>query len=145
TCCTSDETAYAAGSKDTLPMTPGWQCNQYSNVNSKIDIMNSYSGAYTNGDGEQSLYFGMERNSNAGDGNVGFWFLQDDVGCTATSGNVPFVGHHLDGDLLIVSAFTNGGSVSNVTVYRWNDPDGSGPNPGSLGTSSVAQGGDCKT
>jgi hypothetical protein len=142
---TSDDTTFATGSKDTLDITPGWQCNHDANVNSKIDIMNAYSAAFTSAGGDQIIYFALERNSNAGDGNVGFWFLQDAVGCTSPSGSTAFTGHHRDGDLLIVSAFTNGGSVSNVSVYRWNDPDGVGGNPGSLGTTAVALGGDCKT
>jgi hypothetical protein len=142
---TSDDTTFATGSKDTLDITPGWQCNHDANVNSKIDIMNAYAGAFTSAGGHQIVYFALERNSNAGDGNVGFWFLQDSVGCTSPSGSTAFSGHHRDGDLLIVSAFTNGGSVSNVSVYRWNDPDGPGGAPGSLGTTPVALGGDCKT
>ena len=138
---TSDDTTFATGSKDTLNITPGWQCNHDANVNSKIDIMNSYSTAYTAANGDSILYFALERNSNAGDGNVGFWFLQDaTAGCSSTSGTAPFTGHHQDGDLLVVSAFTNGGSVSTIDVYRWN-----GSNPGSLGTTSVAHGVDCKT
>jgi hypothetical protein len=136
---TSDDTTFATGSKDTLPITPGWQCNHDANVNSKIDIMNAYSGAFTAPNNDEILYFALERNSNAGDGNVGFWFLQDAVGCTSPSGNTAFVGNHTDGDLLIVSAFTNGGSVSNINVYRWN-----GGANGSLGTTPVASGGDCK-
>jgi hypothetical protein len=138
---TTDSTTYATGSKDTLSITPGWQCNHDANVNSKIDIMNAYSGAYTATNGDSIIYFGLERNSNAGDGNVGFWFLQDsNVACSSPSGNTPFTGNHVDGDLLIVSAFTNGGTVSNVSVYRWN-----GGANGSLGTTPVALGGDCKT
>src|SRR5262249_11760036 len=41
---TNDDTTFATGSKDTLNPTPGWQCNHDANVNSKIDIMNAYSG-----------------------------------------------------------------------------------------------------
>jgi len=37
---TSDNSTYATGSKDTLPIS-GWQCNQDNNVNSKIDVMNA--------------------------------------------------------------------------------------------------------
>jgi len=137
---TDDSTTFATGSKDTLSITPGWQCNHDSNVNSKTDIMNAYSAAYTAPNGDQIVYFALERNSNAGDGNVAFWFLQNAVGCSSPKGNVPFNGDHADGDLLIVSAFTNGGSVSNVSVYRWN-----GGASGSLGSTAVALGGDCKT
>jgi hypothetical protein len=136
---TSDSTTFATGSKDTLPITPGWQCNQDANVNSKIDIMNAYSAAFTAANGDQVIYFGLERNANTGDGNVGFWFLQDNVGCTSPGGATAFSGNHRDGDLLIVSAFTNGGSVSTIDVYRWN-----GGANGSLGTTPVAHGVDCK-
>ena len=86
----------------------GWQCNQDSNVNSKIDIVNAYATSYTAQNGDQILYFGLERNANTGDANVGFWFLQDaNVNCESIAGSTAtFTGDHLDGDLLIVSAFT---------------------------------------
>jgi hypothetical protein len=139
---TSDATTYATGSKDTLPITPGWQCNFNSNVNSKIDIMNAYSVAYTDPvSGHQILYFALERNANTGDGNVGFWFLQDDVGCSApTGGSTAFTGSHQDGDLLMVSAFTKGGGVSTIDVYRW-----VGGANGALNPNPVAHGVDCIT
>ncbi len=38
---TKDQTTFATGSKDTLPIS-GWQCNFDNNVNSKIDVTNSY-------------------------------------------------------------------------------------------------------
>src|SRR5262245_30558706 len=44
---TSDDTTFATGSKDTLDITPGWQCNHDANVNSKLDIMNAYAASYT--------------------------------------------------------------------------------------------------
>ncbi len=137
---TKDETTFATGSKDTLPITPGWQCNFDANVNSKIDVMNGYAGAFTAPNGDQILYFALERNINTGDANVGFWFLQDEVGCSTTGGSQPFTGDHSDGDLLIVSAFTKGGTVSTIDVYRWN-----GGATGSLGATPVAHGVDCKT
>jgi hypothetical protein len=145
---TNDTSTFATGSKDTLPITPGWQCNRDSNVNSKIDIMNAYSAAYTDDRGTVStaddhdiLYFALERNANTGDGNVGFWFLQDGtVGCESPGGSVPFTGNHQTNDLLIVSAFTNGGAVSTIDVYKWVG----GPN-GSLNPTPIAHGVDCKT
>jgi hypothetical protein len=136
---TSDATTFTSGSKDTLPISTGWACAASANVNSKVDIMNAYSTAFTAANGHQILYFGLERNTNTGDGNVGFWFLQNQVGCDSNGGTASFTGNHSDGDLLIVSAFTNGGSVSTIDVYRWN-----GGANGSLGTTSVAHGVDCK-
>ena len=73
---TSDATTFTTGSKDTLPIS-GWQCTASANVNSKIDVMNSYATAYTAANGDQILYFALERNANTGDANVAFWFLQD--------------------------------------------------------------------
>lgn len=138
---TSDTSTFATGSKDTLPITPGWQCNFDNNVNSKIDIMNAYAAAYVDpGSGDEIVYFALERNTNTGDANVAFWFLQDDVGCSSTGGAQAFTGDHVDGDLLIVSAFTNGGTVSTIDVYRWN-----GGANGSLGTTPVAHGVDCRS
>jgi len=137
---TKDFSTYATGSKDTLPISSGWECNADNNVNSKTDVMNAYAAAYTAPGGDQVVYFGLERNVNTGTANVGFWFLQDDVGCTTTSGRAAFTGDHRDGDLLIVSEFSNGGTVSTINVYRW---DG-GAN-GSLRTTPVATGADCRT
>jgi hypothetical protein len=136
---TSDDTTFTSGSKDTLPISTGWSCAASANVNSKVDIMNAYSTAFTAANGHQILYFALERNTNTGDGNVGFWFLQRAVDCDANGGTASFTGDHSDGDLLIVSAFTNGGSVSTVDVYRWN-----GGANGTLGTTPVAHGVDCK-
>ncbi len=137
---TSDTSTFATGSKDTLPIS-GWQCNFDNNVNSKIDVMNAYAASYTDPQsGDEIVYFALERNTNTGDANVGFWFLQEDVGCETTGGAVTFSGGHQDGDLLIVSAFSNGGLVSTINVYRWN-----GGANGSLGATPVATGVDCRS
>jgi hypothetical protein len=139
TFCTKDTTTYATGSKDTLPITPGWQCNQDNNVNNKIDIMNAYAAAYTGPDGQKYMYFGMEKYSDNGNNNVAFWFLQSGADCVSAGGSTPWTGHHADGDILIVSSFTNGGGVGTINAYRWNGDD-----TGFLGTTSVAVGKDCK-
>ena len=137
---TSDATTFATGSKDTLNITPGWQCATANNLLSKDDVMNAYAAAFTAGNGDQILYFALERNANTGDANVAFWFLQDEADCASAGGNTPWTGNHVDGDLLVVSAFTKGGGVSTIDVYRWN-----GDATGTLGTTSVAHGVDCKS
>src|SRR5262249_29348065 len=118
-----------------------WVCADANNVTNKGDIQNAYAVAYTDpGTGDQKLYFGLERNSNSGDANVAFWFLQDaNADCSTDTGTKPWTGNHQDGDILIVSAFTVGGSVSTINAYRWN-----GGANGSLGTTPVASGGDCR-
>ena len=141
---TFDPTTFTTGSKDTLDINPGWQCASSNNVLSKNDIMNAYAVAYTEtatdpDPGHQILYFAIERNANTGDANVAFWFLQDSASCDDSAGTATWSGHHMDGDILIVSAFTNGGGVSGIDAYRWN-----GGASGSLGTTSVAHGVDCQ-
>jgi hypothetical protein len=139
---TADSTTFATGSKDTLAITPGWQCNRDNNVLSKNDIMNAYSVSYTDpASGDEILYFGLERNANTGTADVGFWFLQDGtVNCVSPGGSTAFTGDHTDGDLLVVSEFTAGGTVSTIQVYRWN-----GGATGSLGTTAIASGVDCES
>jgi hypothetical protein len=139
---TSDNTTFATGSKDTLNITPGWQCNQDNNVLSKNDIMNAYAASYEDPDtGDEILYFALERNANTGTANVAFWFLQDEnVACESPGGATPFVGNHVDGDILVVSEFTQGGVVSTIQAYRWD-----GGADGSLNEDPVAEGVDCTT
>ena len=141
---TADDTTFATGSKDTLDINPGWQCSKANNVLTKNDIMNTYAASYTNPTTlEQYLYFGMERNGNNGDANVAFWFLQSDANCDASNGTAAWIGNHVDGDVLIVSAFSNGGGVSTIDAYKWSDADGPGGTPGFLNTTPVGSGGDC--
>ncbi len=135
-----DISTFTQGSKDTLNVSTGWQCTRSNNVNDKTDIVNAYATASTNGD--IIVYFGMERYSNEGDGNIGFWFLKDgSVGCPVQANgpkSASFVGNHSDGDILIVSEFSNGGAVSTIVAYRW--VGGAG---GFLDPTPIAAGGQC--
>jgi hypothetical protein len=147
---TSDDTTYTTGSKDTLPITPGWQCTVSNNVNSKTDIINAYAVDYVDPvSGEKILYFGMERNVNTGDANIAFWFLQGEANCESPGGTTPWTGHHTDGDILIVSAFTKGGKVSGIDAYAWACPTATTAAEcdalGNLNTVSIAPGFDCRS
>src|SRR5689334_6363686 len=84
------------------------------------------------------LYFGSDRFDNSGDAQQGFWFLQN---ATATQYNNngtqtvcpqkiggatgfcdPNTGAavvHRDGDMLVISDFSNGGTNSTITIYEW--------------------------
>jgi hypothetical protein len=68
------------------------------------------------------LYFGSDRYDNSGDAQQGFWFFQNKIslGTNAVGGGTGFVGVHKPGDLLVVSDFSNGGTTSIITVYKWN-------------------------
>jgi hypothetical protein len=147
TFCTRDASTFATGSKDTLDI-DGWQCNRDNNVNSKIDIMNGYAAQYIDpGTGDRIMYFGLDKNVDNGNNNVGFWFFRGEVGCESPGGSVDFSGEHQDGDVLVVSAFTNGGGVSNITAYQWNGGCIDNPSPQTPAACdglAIGNGGDCK-
>lgn len=115
------------GSKDDLDI-PNWLWKAGEPLD-KDDITNAYAAAYLNtvdtGEndvGDLIVYFGLDRFSTAGSAQVGFWFLQDPTfGLTenASGGGFQFSGQHQDNDILVQSNFTNGGVLSNLTVYKW--------------------------
>jgi hypothetical protein len=69
------------------------------------------------------IYFGSDRFDNSGDAQQAFWFLQNKVTLSdvKSGGGFKFTGVHKLGDLLVISDFSNGGTVSTITVYKW-DP-----------------------
>ncbi len=124
---TSDDSTFTTGSKDTLnigeypdgsggTVGAGWQCNSDQNVLSQSDLINVYAVAFEDRISHDIiLYFGAERNANTGTKNIGVWFLGDStVGCDTSMGTANFTGNHVNGDLFIVSEFSNGGRV------KWN-------------------------
>lgn len=125
-----DTTGYATGSKDELPISIAgsggdWQCKTPNNLGDKFDLLNAYAAAYVPSSGDDAgdliVYFGSEVSAPEGNRNMGVWLLQDpDVGCSGV-GNTDFTGSHVDGDVFVVSAFTNGGNVANIDVYEWTD------------------------
>jgi hypothetical protein len=124
-----DSTGYATGSKDTLPISLAgggdWQCKTPNNLGSKFDLVNAYAAAYipTTGDdaGDLIVYFGSEVSAPEGNRNMGVWLLQDPAVSCSGAGNTDFSGSHVDGDVFVVSAFTNGGNTANIDVYEWVD------------------------
>ena len=140
---TSDDSTYTTGSKDTLNISSGWACVGANNVTDKGDIQNAYAAAYFHPvDQHLILYFGMEKNAPNGNNNMGVWFLRDgSVSCSnpqTGGGGLAFTGNHQDGDILLVAAFTGGGSTPTISAYRWNGGAG-----GSLGTTALSTGGIC--
>jgi hypothetical protein len=74
------------------------------------------------------IYFGSDRYDNSGDATQAFWFLQNAIAPNgpASQGGNKFTGAHRDGDLLIISEFSNGGTKSTITVYKWTGDDATG-------------------
>jgi hypothetical protein len=79
------------------------------------------------------IFFGSDRFANDGDAVQGFWFFQDkiELGSTPRGGGSAFTGHHINGDLLLISDFSNGGSVSTINVHKWDTtcPSAANNNP----------------
>jgi len=67
------------------------------------------------------LFFGNDRYDNSGDAHTGFWFFQNPIGLgtNAVGGGTGFTGVHRNGDVLVISGFSNGGTTSTITVYQW--------------------------
>jgi hypothetical protein len=98
----------------------------------KDNTTNAYAAAYHNGD--MFLFFGQDRFTANGTSDIGFWFLKSEVGLVPAGCDVntagctgSFSGTHEIGDVLVLSAFTNGGHVDTIEVYEW---VGSGGNAG---------------
>jgi VCBS repeat-containing protein len=109
-------------SKDTEDIN-GWRW-RLGQPQPKDDIEHAYGGAYTytgpqDGNvntGDKIVVLGMDRVRNNGTSTVGFWLFQDKV---APNPDGTFSGLHTDGDILIVSDFSQGGGVATINVFRW--------------------------
>jgi hypothetical protein len=93
------------------------------------------------------LYFGADRIDASGDSQIGFWFYQNRIELTPTpsNGGFKFSGFHKDGDILVLSDFTQGGGTPNVKVYEWNFDPTPGTNPADDGDLPGGGNGTCKT
>ena len=106
---------WTGGSSDTgaNPSTHWFWAN--GNSNDKGDIANA--GAVLLG---TKLYFFGDRTAANGNAQIGFWFFKDDVRPTGNgSGSSPFTGEHVNGDILIISNFVNGGGNAQPSIYIW--------------------------
>ncbi|HET7471877.1 MAG TPA: DUF11 domain-containing protein [Candidatus Limnocylindrales bacterium] len=124
----NDSTYFTGGGSKDENDIPSWAITSNA-VPDKDELTDAYGAIYESG-GETWFYFGADRFDNDGDAQIGFWFFQRKVGIA----NGDFTGTHKDGDVLILSEYTNGGVVDLVCAYEW---DGSG------GGSNIAQPGDC--
>jgi hypothetical protein len=112
----ADDDGFGSGlTKDTSDVTE-WTTVTGAISPEKDDILHAYAATYVSG-GQQYLYFGQDRAPKPnGSTSMGFWFFQDNV---APDGAGGFTGQHQDGDILVTSDMTQGGAVSVVNIFRW--------------------------
>ena len=103
------------GSKDDLDI-PNWRHTDGS-VPDKDDLVHAYAARYGS-----DIYFGADRFAANGDAQVGLWFLRGQVAPLADG---TFSGAHTNGDILVLSDFTNGGGTPTIRVFEWHSPGGS--------------------
>jgi hypothetical protein len=93
----------------------------------------------------EMLFFGNTRFDNSGDAQQGFWFFQNKIGLgtNAVGGGSGFTSSgapdfHRNGDLLLISNFSNGGTTSTINVYTWDTSCAKGVNNPAPGQCSDA-------
>lgn len=119
------------GSKD--PQNPGtdWLWKPKDTIPDKDTIEHAFAARYartpsaTNcpsaGTTCEVIYFGVDRFDNSGDAQLGFWFFKNKISLTntASQGGFKFSGNHANGDLLLISQFSNGGTTATIEAHFW--------------------------
>lgn len=111
------------GSKDDLDISQ-WR-HKAGNSPPKDEITNAYAAAYQSGT-DTYVVFGADRFAQNGDAVIGFWFFQNEVSLITSGPDAgKFSGVHKNGDVLILSDFSQGGGEVTIRVFKWNSPGGS--------------------
>ncbi len=111
---TSDDIFTGGNSKDDHDI-PDWRWTTGS-APDKDDLEHAYAAGYTASNGDLIVYFGADRFATSGDSNLGFWFTKNGI---TPNPDGTFSGSHADGDLFVVSEFTQGGATPVISVYKW--------------------------
>src|SRR6266851_3256570 len=108
-----------AGVKD-IDAISNWGCTTIHNPTAKDNLLNAYAALVQVPSGPTAghfvLYVGSERESNNGTSFAGFWLFKNSVTCNPLTGT--FSGSHTDGDILVVSNYTNGGGNQEVELFQ---------------------------
>jgi uncharacterized repeat protein (TIGR01451 family) len=125
---TSDD-IFTGAARDTEGIQTGpWRFKE-SKPSAKNDISHAYAAASVDpNNGHVLLFAGLDRYDNSGAAAAGFWFFHNPIGenpGVTSNGGHPFTGQHADGDILLVSDFTRGGSAA-IQVFRWTGDDSTG-------------------
>jgi hypothetical protein len=103
------------GSKDPNDIS-AWKWKDGGGLPDKDNLLHAFAARYGS-----LVVFGSDRFDNSGDAQQGFWLFQNPVG-TNTDGTFHDV--HKAGDVLILSDFSIGGTVTSISVYQWVDSGG---------------------
>ena len=129
---TSDASVFAGGGSKDPEFLDDWRWKAGSSPD-KDNLLHSFAARYSLPDsstcdaGQETtcevLFFGSDRFDNSGDAQQGFWFFQNPVSLSNTKANgaFKFNGEHRNGDVLVISNFSNGGTTSTISVYQWDD------------------------
>ena len=104
------------GSKDHHDL-DDWEWSGTDVAPDKDELLDVFAAVYEADD--TLVYFGADKFDDSGDAQIGFWFFQDKISRAADGS---FNGLHTEGDVLVLSDFTNGGEVDLICVYEWNPP-----------------------
>jgi hypothetical protein len=121
----SSDNQFTQGAKDGDAIA-AWHWND-GQTNNKGDITNGAAILGTEmigGVSHNFIYFAGDRAVNNGDAAIGFWFFKGGVSMDTTGGSIGayqgvFSGVHQNGDLLVVSHFTQGGGTADIFIYTW--------------------------
>ena len=103
-----DQTFFTGGGSKDVNDIEQWNWTTNDETPDKDQIQDAFAASYTK-DGDSFVYFGMDRYATEGTSDIGFWFFQSPV---STNPDGTFSGVHTPGDILVLSEFTNGGSVN---------------------------------
>jgi hypothetical protein len=131
----NDDVFTGGGTKDDNDLNL-WKHKTAKATPDKDNITNAYAAAYQNG-GDTIIYFGADRFANNGDAQIGFWFFQNEITELA---NGTFSAGHMNGDILVLANFLNGGVNVSIEVWKW--VAGGGDN-GNNNLMFLASGGEC--
>jgi hypothetical protein len=138
---------FTTGSKDILDLNE-WAYKNSGGLPDKDNLLHGYAARYSSApdpDDPQNpndtvckngsfptceiLFFGSDRYDDEGSATTGVWFFQQKVqlGATKIGGGLSFDGAtlgtpaaHQEGDILVTSEFTIGGTISTMKIFSWN-------------------------
>jgi hypothetical protein len=116
------------GSKDTNDVSQ-WRHTDGS-VPDKDNILQAVAAALALPSGDTAVYFAASRFDNSGNAEIGLWFFQQTVAPQPDGTFGPAPGqfaNHVDGDLLVLVNFENGGVVPTIQVFKWQGGVNGGP------------------